>query len=418
MAENDTPTPESETTAQVVVTTTPVRRTGIASAGALRVGLFGILGLLLLSFLVYGWVVGERARNTPKSSVANPIGGRDVDPTPALRPDPDVKKLIEQEAAVDAQRAGMAAGQTRAALPPLMAGSTTANQSAFNPPADQINQQQYIPPPPPPPPRPGIQALLELAQATKTVRGIAGARGAHVTPVNNSVPAPAANTAAEDSLQLTLGLPVGALLRARLEVGVNSDYPTQITARVLDDEARDIVLVGQVVQASSPFARDRVLMSFDRAYRPQAPNKAVAITAIAVDPASRIPALKGKTHRHVLENTVFYLGGAFLEAYGSALAQNYTQARTTIGLNDSVVLSARNLDPARTGAAQALGSLSFGRRSIRPPTIQIPAGTLLGVVILSSGDQPVPVAAAPDNGSPYGVGTLGGNPALPVFGDR
>lgn len=395
---------------EVAVTTTPDRK-GILSGGGLRVAVVALIILVLAGFLLYGWISSARTQQGPRSSVS-PLADQGVDATPAITPDPDARRLLEQEARSVEANTGLSDGQTRAAVPPLLADPDAATAGVQTD-ATGAAQPQYTYTPPPPPP-PTTETLLAAAQNVRNVRAALGPHGAHGTLVNNAIPPPAApaTNATASATQAQLDLPVGAILRARLEIGVNTDYPTDVTARVLSTEGRDLVLVGRLGSAANQFARDRVLLQFSSAYRPEAPNTPITIRAIAVDPASRIPALKGRTNRHLIENTVFYLGGNFTEAYANALAQRYAQTGTTL-LNNQVLESQTNIDPGRAGAASALGSLSFGRRSIRPPTVQIPAGTLIGIAILASEEEPLP-ASAPVPVSPYVTDPLA-NPAMPVI---
>ncbi len=99
-------------------------------------------------------------------------------------------------------------------------------------------------------------------------------------------------------------------------IGLNSDKGDEMIARITSGPLRGYRLYGH---APTGQYKETAYFMFDTMVDAQGKNPQ-HIQAIAVDPDTRIPAIKGKVKRHLLRNMVFGFGTSFLKAYGETIA--------------------------------------------------------------------------------------------------
>lgn len=365
-----------------------VERRGASFAGSPQQRWAWIIGsVLTVAFLaIIGYSYMRAKPNTDRASIEAPRAkgsGAVEDPTPRQR-----ELVIEenQRAAEEAMR-----DPRGVETPPFLGASERVPPPAAPPPPSYPVQMQR----PAPAPQIGssVDYISQLAAAAGTVRSLTRLPLGHTTAFANDVmqpPAPVETPVPPGGL-----FAVGEYLTARLDMGINSDFSSEVTAVILRPDAyRGIRLVGRFDQPNERFARNRVALRFTEAY-PDPYAEPIRLNAVAVEPGARVPALRGKVNYHVLENVVFHLGGAFVQGYASGLAAtNLSTIAGTDGPLDSSIIVQSNLDPALSGAARAAQAL-VSPRGIRPPTVQIPAGTSIGVVVLSqqAASEPLPGTA-------------------------
>lgn len=347
-----------------------------------------ILGsTLAIAFLaIVGYSYMRAKPNADRASIEAPRArgsGAVEDPTPRQR-----ELVVEenQRAAEEAMR-----DPRGVEVPPYISASERVPQTP-TPPPPQPYPVQMQRPAPAPQVGSSVDYLSQLAAAAGTVRSLTRLPLGHTTAFANDVMQPP--TPVEAAVPPGGLFAVGEYLTARLDMGINSDFSSEVTAVILQPDAyRGIRLVGRFDQPDERFARNRVALRFTEAY-PDPYAEPVRLNAVAVEPGARVPALKGKVNYHVLENVVFHLGGAFVQGYASGLAANNLATIGTNGPLDSSIIVQSNLDPAVSGAARAAQAL-VSPRGIRPPTVQIPAGTSIGVIVLSQQEADLPAGAAP-----------------------
>ncbi len=344
-------------------------------------------GIALLLIVVLALWIFKFRSNDPNSGAArvSNVTSNANTGAPSITPSTGVGDLMRSEAETKANAALSENTSTTAALPPLMAEQTPA--AAVPPP--EVRPQAPSKPRQPVRRKPSVDDLLAINSAINNLRVITHANGTHINSLVNVDlvdVAPVASTGNGEEFGVnSLGLKIGQLLTARIDVGINSDYPNQTTATILAPaEQRGLVLVGRVSAGNSGRNNRQPVIEYTTAYR--VGRDPVTIKGIAVDPSTRIPVLSGKTNYHVLYNTVFGLGGTFASAYASTLA---TRTGTQFVGDQQQVVNARiDINPATAGAASALSSLSNSANTdFLPPTITIPAGTVIGVVIIEQSER-------------------------------
>lgn len=193
-------------------------------------------------------------------------------------------------------------------------------------------------------------------------------------------PATGSDTAGTETV-VDLGIPALTVLNAVVEVGANTDYPAELVVRLSSGPAAGARLLGRTQSAGGQgqVSADRVMMRFDRMlWR----NHWYDVTAIAVDPGTRIPAVEGDINRHIVHNVIHEAGAAFLVGYasGSRATNPY------IGVNVNPDGSVQSYNPYRsgdllraTGAETLASSLRDG--TYRRPTVTLAAGSAVGIVL-------------------------------------
>lgn len=176
-------------------------------------------------------------------------------------------------------------------------------------------------------------------------------------------------------------LPLLTVMTAVVEVGANSDYPGAVIARLTGGPLAGAKFLGSVSSGGAGRGGDdRVTMRFDKLLYQ---DVYYDVRAIAVDAGARIPAIKGDTNYHVVHNVIHEAGAAFLLGYAAA-ARSSSGYIGGITIGPEGTYSQPGFDTAnliRGQAAQtAAGALQQG--SYRGPTVTLPAGSAVGVVLL------------------------------------
>ncbi len=337
-------------------------------------------GVVTVAFLgIVGYSYMHATPNADKASIAATRAkgsGAVTDPTPRQRQLVMEENKIAADAAMKDPRG--------VEVPPYVAVSERVPPPAAPaPPASypvRMERQQQAP-------KVGssVDYITQLASSAGAVRGVTRLPLGHVTAFAVNPMQPAVQEEASGGAAGGL-FPVGEYLMARLDMGINSDFSNEVTAVILRPDAyRGIRLVGRFDQPDDRFSRSRVALRFTDAY-PNAYGEPIRVNAVAVEPGSRVPALKGKVNHHVLENVVFHLGGAFVQGYAQGLATTANDLATISADGGGSISVQSSLDPAVMGAARAAQAL-VSPRGIRPATVQIPAGTTIGVIVLSQQDE-------------------------------
>ncbi|MEO7326532.1 MAG: hypothetical protein ABIW82_17060 [Dokdonella sp.] len=173
-------------------------------------------------------------------------------------------------------------------------------------------------------------------------------------------------------------LPLLAVMHAVVDVGANSDYPSEMVARLTDGPLPGAKFLGRVASSNAGSnGVDRLTLRFSKMlYK----NTYYDVEAIAVDAGSRIPAIKGDVNNHVVHNVVYQAGAAFL--LGFAAASRASNPYVGISLGGTTTFDPYNNRQAlQTAGAQTIaGTLQQG--SFRGPTVTLPAGSAIGVVLI------------------------------------
>lgn len=208
----------------------------------------------------------------------------------------------------------------------------------------------------------------------------------------------------------------GTVMFAVLDTAIDSDEKSPIMAKIVTGPLKGAKLLGQFTRVNK-----RLLLSFnlmnDPSYKDSLP-----LNAVAIDPDTARTALAGEVNNHYLLRYGTLFASAFLEGISNAIMSSgsTTQCSTGIGC----VFQHPKLNTAQQ-VAVGLGSVgnrfgsALGNVYDTPPTIKIPGGTGIGVLVMSDLHLPANVDYHPhtmQNYNPYANGAATAAPASDEIG--
>ncbi len=171
----------------------------------------------------------------------------------------------------------------------------------------------------------------------------------------------------------------GAVMFAVLDTSVNSDEQTPILAQIVGGPLKGSRLIGQFNRVDK-----KVLISFNRLNVPGL-KKSVDINAVAIDPDTARTAVAGEVNSHYLLRYGTLFASGFLQGLSNAVLQSNSSnqcsifgcvtQRATLNVGQQIAVG---LGQVGQNASQVMGDV-FNT----PPTIKIPGGTGIGVLIMS-----------------------------------
>lgn len=334
----------------------------------------GGAAVVLLVVAVSAMVVQKRNAPTVETARAASVAAVDTrrGVTATEETAPLYREKLAEQNATDIRFAGELASGTSAVVVPPMTGAP-------------------VPPPPPaqvqfaqPASRPAaidpkeVQRKVAAAQALRARWAALPEPGVVSTGVAWDRPAVA--TVVEDDVQVLPPPPAVDLFTvypAVIEVGANSDYPAEVIARFTGGPLRGHKVVGRMDSAGRNNANDHLQLRFTGV---QVEGSLYQVDALAVDAGTRIGAVEGDVNHHMIRNIVSRAGVAYLLGYASGITLGGTG-----GFDSSTGAyynSLRTGDMFRSAAAtEAADALSEQR--VRQPTVTLPAGSPVGIVLLS-----------------------------------
>jgi type IV secretory pathway VirB10-like protein len=176
-------------------------------------------------------------------------------------------------------------------------------------------------------------------------------------------------------------LEVGTILYAVTELAVDSDVPAPVMARVVEGKFSGVKFIG-----GFGLRGEKLTLSFTQMIDPQSGTHGVE--ALAVDPNTDSPAISGKVDTHFLSRWGGLVASSFLEGFGGALSDR----GTTVSVYGDVVAVDKDRVSYGDISLEALGQVGsraatqLEKNFDRAPTVTIPAGSQIGLLILSVKD--------------------------------
>jgi intracellular multiplication protein IcmE len=183
----------------------------------------------------------------------------------------------------------------------------------------------------------------------------------------------------------------GSILFAVLDTGINSDEDSPVMATIVEGSLKGTKLLGKFKRTDK-----RLLLQFSTMNVPGLPTS-MGINAVAIDPNTARTAVSGKVDNHYLLRYGALFGASFLSGIGSAVKES--MSNTTVSMGGGGVTVAKAPNPINVGkvAISGLGSVGdnfvgvMGQYTNMPPTVEIKAGTGVGLLLMS--DLSVPKRA-------------------------
>lgn len=173
-------------------------------------------------------------------------------------------------------------------------------------------------------------------------------------------------------------IPAGTIAYAQTLLEANSDVPGPVLAELASGPLTGARLIG-----SFSMADEYLTLQFARAiYK----GKEYSINAIAIDPATTLPALATDVNHHYFSRVMIPAAARFLQGYAQAIAR---QGTTVVVNNSSVTSSTEALkgrDQAIQGASEAFNQIAqvAQQNQNRPITVKVASGTRMGLLFTSS----------------------------------
>ncbi len=325
-----------------------------------------IMLVVMAAGLAAGWYALNRNRQPEGPApayleVARPQIERSSPMEPASNP---LVEELNQRLETQRQAEAVQRGDTYMADPPVMEPVKPPEQSPYY--AQPAKAQSE----PPKPNQALVQTMQQLTQAWSAAPPVQGV----------AFTEPAVESVMDAQGQPVLGIGAGTRLLATIESAVDSYSPGRVRAVIETPPYAGAVLLGSFQVDPN----DHLAIVFDRL---RYAGQTYAIDAVAIDPYSELPAIKGEVDHHFWRRIGIPLALGFL----GNVANSYAQFGGSLVVTDtSTVVSQNNLDQdeqllyaAGATAGQAVSLLPIGMTGVyQHPQVKLPPATPIGVLFL------------------------------------
>ncbi|EKD76892.1 MAG: hypothetical protein ACD_42C00543G0001, partial [uncultured bacterium] len=178
----------------------------------------------------------------------------------------------------------------------------------------------------------------------------------------------------------------GTVLFAVIDTSINSDENTPIMARIVTGELNGSKLLGSFSRRHK-----RLLITFNLLNDPRY-EKSISLSAVAIDPDTARTAISGQVNNHYLLRYGTLFASAFLEGVATGIQnQGVTSNCLVAGFGCTVqqtALTSRQQVLVGLGKVGSAYAQNMGQNFNRAPTIRIPGGTGIGVLVMSDLTMP------------------------------
>ncbi len=212
-----------------------------------------------------------------------------------------------------------------------------------------------------------------------TAPDLSGAQAQVAAAVNPALLDPASG--------IKLPLP-GTIVYATMVTSANSDTPGPVVAQIVTGELAGATLIGSFATQREGMFVSFSTLSMARTRDGEDINRAIPVSAVAVDSKTVGTGLATDVDRHLLTNVGFTAAAAFMQGLGQAVATSGQAYSQTLGgttvINPTRTLRDQMYIGGGAGAAAAGQALvqAYGNR---PPTVSLAAGTPVGILFLPTG---------------------------------
>ncbi len=240
--------------------------------------------------------------------------------------------------------------------------------------------QQYVP---------GADALAAQGAppgGSPAAGALKGALGG-VAGAGTSASAAGQDTNGDASTDVPADIKSGDIIFAVMDTAVNSDEPGPVMATIVEGKYKGAKLLGKIQHTNSQFSKKLILV-FNTMSIPDA-KKSIKINAVAVDPSTSRTALATSVDNHYLMRYGTLAAAAFLQGYGSAVANSGSIQTYSVGGNFNnawtQVNSYNTAEELAIAAGQVGETLGYqlAKNFDRPPTIKVSAGLGVGILFLA-----------------------------------
>lgn len=184
----------------------------------------------------------------------------------------------------------------------------------------------------------------------------------------------------------------GSILFAVIQTSINSDENTPIMASIVTGDLNGSKLLGTFSRQNK-----RLLITFNLLNDPRY-SKSIPINAVAIDPDTARTALSGQVNNHYLLRYGTLFASSFLQGISQAIMNQNVTENCLIGTFGCTVqqtpLNTRQQIMVGFGKVGDAYAQNMGSNFNRAPTVRVPAGTGIGVLVM--GDLTLPKNPLPE----------------------
>jgi intracellular multiplication protein IcmE len=236
--------------------------------------------------------------------------------------------------------------------------------------------------------KPSSQSYVQ-GQASKTAAGNAASTvdaDGHTVAAKGSAGVASAN--ASDTV-----LKAGTVMFGVLTIGINTDEASPIMAKVISGPLKGSKLMGSFTREKT-----KVMIKFTKLNMPNQKNT-ISINTVAIDPSTARTVVAGHVNNHYLLKYGSMFASGFLGSLGQALsnANSFCFGPSFCVKQTSGFSPAEQVMIGLGGVGSKVGD-EVGTKEDTTPTVTIPAGTSVGLLLMSDftlpkSDLPKPVEA-------------------------
>lgn len=187
-------------------------------------------------------------------------------------------------------------------------------------------------------------------------------------------------------------LKAGTVMFAVLDTGINSDEKSPVLATIVSGDLKGARLIGNFQRAEK-----KVILQFSVINIPYLPNS-VSINAVAIDANTARTALSGKVDNHYL----LRYGSVFAAAFMSGVGRSVEESANSVSINTSTGETV-NIHGSMTASKSAFIGLgeagtklgdAFAPLVNKPPTVEVKAGSGIGILLMNDMRVPLKPAAS------------------------
>jgi intracellular multiplication protein IcmE len=188
-------------------------------------------------------------------------------------------------------------------------------------------------------------------------------------------------------------LKAGTVMFGILTIGINTDETSPIMAKIISGSLNGSTLMGSFTRENN-----KVMLKFNRLNMPDQKNT-ISIDTVAIDPSTARTVVSGHVNNHYLIRYGALMASSFLGSLGQALsnANSFCFGPTFCVQQTSGFSTSQQILIGLGGVGTKLGT-EVATKENTTPTVTIPAGTSIGILLMSDftmpkSDLPKPVQA-------------------------
>ena len=178
-------------------------------------------------------------------------------------------------------------------------------------------------------------------------------------------------------------LKAGTVMFGILTIGINTDESSPIMAKIISGALNGSTLMGSFTRENN-----KVMLKFNRLNMPDQKNT-ISIDTVAIDPNTARTVVSGHVNNHYLLRYGSLMASGFLGALGQALsnANSFCFSPTICVQQTSSFSTAQQVLIGLGGVGTKIGNEVSTKENITP-TVTIPAGTSIGLLLMSDFNMP------------------------------